>query len=718
MKNFIFDLQMFAMSVENGKISLNLNGLPITLTGENIKVNSKGVVTISGEVNVAVGTRTSTFTVSNGTFSFNTSNGKLTIPKGISVSQTKNGRTSTTTALKKLTETIIFDSEGNLTFKSADDGLLQTVIKKGTATISKNSFGFAGTITLDTSGNLKIAKGSSITAKTSNGITLKATVAEEGGAKFSLNQSGVITLESAEDDGSIGFTASKNGNVFFGGYLSVANGKATYNMSTGDLTIDKDTKTTFTANNYQAVLQPTGDLSVKLAMSDGKFVISDTDDDKLNVVIKNTSTSSEIFKGTVQVTGGTTTLGLDGTFTLGKNTSLITSSRGVTITAKLAKDSKVTSLKFVNGALTLGGGVSVDISVARDSATLFSGNITALGSVSYNPSTGALTMVKGSQTILTQGNYKIVLAPSSDLTTTIKFDGEKLTVTNQDDGLLSAIVLNGDNVVLSSTVKASGSLEIDLNQNAIINGTSKNDTLTGTSADNMMNGFAGNDILKGLAGNDILSGGKGKDTLDGGDGNDYILGGAGNDSILSGNGIDYLNGEAGNDYLNGGKGNDILSGGKGKDTLDGGKGNDLLSGGEGNDTFTGGAGKDIFVHIGGKDVITDYEAKKDTVVIFDDYTAKVSGNDVIFTVAKNNTVTVKNGKGVNISIKNDMNGTTTTYNSSSSSSALLAEDNFVTADNLSEIVKTDLTPAEFEKISGTKFENLTAENNFVTFSDK
>lgn len=718
MKSFIFDLQMFAMSIENGKISLNLNGLPITITGENIKVNSKGIVTMSGEVNVAVGTRTSTFIISDGTFSFDKTNGKLTIPKGISISQTKNGRTLTTTALSKLTENIIFDSEGNLTFTSADDGFLQTVIKKGNTTISKESFNFVGTVSFDNSGNLKIAKGSSVTVKTSNDTTLKATVAEEGGANFSVSQSGVITLESAKDAGSIGFTVSKNGNVFFGGYLSVANGKISYNMSTGDLTISKKIKTTFTANNYQAVLQPTGDLSVKLAMSDGKFVISDTDDDKLKVVIKNTANSTEIFNGTVQVTGGSATLSADGTFSLSKGASLITTTKGITVTAKLSSDTQGNALTFVNGALTLGGDLYLDLTVVKDSVTLFSGNISSLGTVSYNPSTGALTMTKGSQTVLTSGNYKIVLTPSKDLTTIIKFDGEKITLDNQDDGSIAAIVFNGDNIVFKGSATASGTLVIDIN-NSIINGTSKNDTLTGTSAENIMNGFAGNDILKGLAGDDILSGGTGNDTLIGGDGNDYILGGAGNDSILGGKGIDYLTGGTGNDYLNGGNGDDVMNGDEGNDTLLGGAGNDTLVGYSGNDVLTGGGGSDIFAYTVGKDKITDYKAGEDVIFIQDEYnSAKVSGKDVIFTFSKKNTLTVKNGKGVNIIFVNGFDGTATTYNSSSSSSALLAEDNFVTADNLSEIVKTDLTPAEFEKISGTKFENLTQENNFVTYSEK
>lgn len=181
---------------------------------------------------------------------------------------------------------------------------------------------------------------------------------------------------------------------------------------------------------------------------------------------------------------------------------------------------------------------------------------------------------------------------------------------------------------------------------------------------------------------------------------------------ITGNSLDNsIQGGTKNDTILGGAGNDTLIGGAGNDVLTGGKGNDLLNGGAGNDTFTGGAGKDIFVHSKGKDVITDYTEGEDVIKLQNSNIKswKISGKNVIFTTT-NGQITVKNGKGKEISILE-----TKTYNSSSS--ALFAENNFVTADNLSAIVKNDLTATDY-KIDTQNFENLMQKNNLITFAEK
>ncbi|MBR6014265.1 MAG: calcium-binding protein [Selenomonadaceae bacterium] len=189
-----------------------------------------------------------------------------------------------------------------------------------------------------------------------------------------------------------------------------------------------------------------------------------------------------------------------------------------------------------------------------------------------------------------------------------------------------------------------------------------------------------------------------------------------------------LKGSSKNDTLTGGKGNDSLSGGNGNDKLIGNKGNDTLIGGAGNDTLTGGAGKDVFVYSksSGNDVITDYKAGQDKIKITSGAITKatVKGKDVIFKVGTG-TITVKNGKGKSITTINAKGKSTTKkYTSTQTISANVSnlwfaeENNFVTSDNLSEITKNDLTPSSLEKISATNYDNLTAENDFITYSDK
>jgi Ca2+-binding RTX toxin-like protein len=62
--------------------------------------------------------------------------------------------------------------------------------------------------------------------------------------------------------------------------------------------------------------------------------------------------------------------------------------------------------------------------------------------------------------------------------------------------------------------------------------TVKNAVLTGTSGNDTIVGYATNDALAGLGGNDTLTGNAGNDTLDGGTGNDLLQGGIGNDAYL------------------------------------------------------------------------------------------------------------------------------------------------------------------------------------------
>ena len=87
-----------------------------------------------------------------------------------------------------------------------------------------------------------------------------------------------------------------------------------------------------------------------------------------------------------------------------------------------------------------------------------------------------------------------------------------------------------------------------------------------------------------------------------------------------------------------------------------------------------------------------------------DYTAEVSGKDVIFTVGKGK-ITLKDVAGEKISVL-----TTKTFGSSTSD--LFAENNFMTADNLSEIVaEKSVGEVQFMKPEKISQENL------ITFAE-
>ena len=137
-------------------------------------------------------------------------------------------------------------------------------------------------------------------------------------------------------------------------------------------------------------------------------------------------------------------------------------------------------------------------------------------------------------------------------------------------------------------------------------------------------------------------------------------------------------------------------------------------------------GKNVYVYAkdDGNDVISSYISGGlygDKIKITSGSIKKVSYSDygdVIFTIGSG-TLTLKYCKGKEITIIDSKGKVTTkTYGSSSSQTAeLFAENNFATADNLSAIVKNNLTTTDY-KISVQNFENLTQKNNLITFADK
>lgn len=144
--------------------------------------------------------------------------------------------------------------------------------------------------------------------------------------------------------------------------------------------------------------------------------------------------------------------------------------------------------------------------------------------------------------------------------------GYTYTGTTGADVLLST-ARSSDNVLIN----LSGADTVNLlggDDNFFLGG--GNDTGRGGIGNDSLLGGNGNDSLLGEAGNDFLNGGNNSDALRGGIGNDILTGGAGNDKLYGDAGRDRLEGGAGNDLLVGGAGADRLTGGRGQDTLTGG----------------------------------------------------------------------------------------------------------------------------------------------------
>ena len=335
---------------------------------------------------------------------------------------------------------------------------------------------------------------------------------------------------------------------------------------------------------------------------------------------------------------------------------------------------------------------------------------TAASNLSLNGKTVTVNSAAlGTNKVTISGDYKLALANNVKKSSTTKagFSISGTTATYKTKKISAGYTLANDSKSISYT-KASGG-------NTLV-------TLKGLKSGTKASKFTMKNKTVTLANGIIGSSGA---SVKGG-GYTFTLKGAG--KLTNIGTAATFKGSSKKDTLIGGSGKDTLYGNAGNDILKGGKGADYLIGGKGNDTLTGGAGKDIFVYAkgDGKDIITDYTAGEDKIKITSGKISKatVSGKNVIFTVGSG-TITVKNGKGKKITTI-DASGKSTTkkYTKTTSISANVSsmwfddENNFVSADNLSEITKNDLTPTALEKISATNYENLTTENNLITYSDK
>ena len=262
------------------------------------------------------------------------------------------------------------------------------------------------------------------------------------------------------------------------------------------------------------------------------------------------------------------------------------------------------------------------------------------------------------------------------------------------------------------------------NSNTFVNGTKSKDYIQNYYGNNVtINSGAGNDTVKNFGEHVTILSGKGNDSVTSQGDSIKIYGGAGNDSIYNSYGENVtISGDSGNDFIYSCGDNVKIDGGKGKDFIINYSEDVTLTGGKGNDTIiiaSDYSKNNVIKYVSGdgNDTISGFNSDDTLHITKGSYKVKTSGNDVVVTVGKGK-ITLKDAKGQKISIKNSKGKVTTkTYGSSSSNVAeLFAENNFATANNLSEIVKNNLTATDY-KVENQNFETLMKEN-LITFATK
>ena len=256
-------------------------------------------------------------------------------------------------------------------------------------------------------------------------------------------------------------------------------------------------------------------------------------------------------------------------------------------------------------------------------------------------------------------------------------------------------------------------------------GSSKGDSVYNYASEVTISTGKGNDTITNFLYNSSINSGSGNDSIGLGTGG-YITvkAGTGSDTIIGTPSHSKIYGEKGNDFIHAGNGESYVTvkGGSGKDTISVYCNYSVFEGGKGNDKIT--LSLDSYNNVvkyakgDGKDTVVGFNSDDTLHITKGSYKVSTKNNDVIVKVGSGS-ITLKDAKGQQISIKNSKGKVTTkTYGSTNSNVAeLFAENNFATADNLSEIVKNDLSPTDY-KVETQNFETLTVKNNLITFADK
>ena len=147
--------------------------------------------------------------------------------------------------------------------------------------------------------------------------------------------------------------------------------------------------------------------------------------------------------------------------------------------------------------------------------------------------------------------------------------------------------------------------------------------------------------------------------------------------------------------------------------IDNSRPNKVVNGTSSNDSIVLGWDNNIIKYASGdgKDIIKFFHSDDTLHITKGSYKVKASGNDVIVTVGKGS-ITLKDAAGQNISIKNS-SGKVTTNSYGTYSYDFLEEDNFATADNISDIL-AEKSVGAFEN----NFTEKISEENLITFASK
>jgi hypothetical protein len=218
----------------------------------------------------------------------------------------------------------------------------------------------------------------------------------------------------------------------------------------------------------------------------------------------------------------------------GTSVTVNTSSTYIGAANNLMNAGEKLTMDFAAAGITYSGGTTKVDQVASMTISLFNFDSASRSApdeltITYHTLTGAtITKYITNADLDVNGNYTIT-APGGALIDTISFESGSQSSFKLGITSISAVQYSTDfNMQLSYNVTDTngdadtGLINISLDGNNIMTGTTAADSLFGGAGNDTIDGGAGNDVISSGAGNDVVIGGAGNDTLTGGLGSDVF----------------------------------------------------------------------------------------------------------------------------------------------------------------------------------------------------
>ena len=360
------------------------------------------------------------------------------------------------------------ETSPTITFDASDGAFNFTAVTDSTLNVGYNDVNihYAGGALTYTANSIKIPAGE-ISVVGTGDIPINATINFPAAATTTFAD-GVISANVDDVSGEVSVYGMQLGSLSIDGELS-------FNQTTREVSFAKDASINVNLpflNNFDISLTALDNVGGIFAFSTDPLGVKftpNTGDGALGLVLSEDGTTK--FDGELNCRAGSLIFGLTGGLSVADGTILDVTINGMTATLK-ATGEEPAEIGFDDGKIVLTPGTNSALEIsAKFGSVDFGGNITLTnGSVTFDPSTEEITLVKDTELQLDFDNdYSVKIKTTDEAGGKISLVKDGITFTpNEGDGKLELTVTRGDETRTASlemtgslTYKLDGSISLD-----------------------------------------------------------------------------------------------------------------------------------------------------------------------------------------------------------------------------------------------------------------